>query len=176
MAILTFEEIARRSLLGEMRLIKAASDHATGKRVFLSYSSLDRRYVAGVVDFFADFGAPVYVDKDDAGLPDPPSLQTAKTLADNITICPKVVVLVSPASRASRWVPWELGLAHGTKGLENVSTLSIGPADQDAKWSEREYLALYPRIERGSLNGQQQWYVVDPRDGKAWTMRNWLFE
>lgn len=174
MAILSYDELLQRSRLDEQRLIKSASAQAEGKRVFLSYSSVDRAYVPGVVDFFAEHDAPAYIDQDDSELPDPPSLKTAQTLADNIGQCPKLVVLVSPLSKASRWVPWELGLAHGRKGLDHVATLPIGPSSTDEAWAEREYLGLYLRIKKATLNDGEQWAVRDPRDGKYWNLKYWL--
>ena len=174
MAILAFDELLKRSQLKEERLVKSASVYAEDKLVFLSYSSLDGKYVPGVVDFFADHDAPVYVDKKDSQLPDPPSLETAHTLAENIQTCPKLVVLVSPSTKTSRWVPWELGLAHGTKGVNHVATLPIGPSSTDEAWSEREYLGLYLRIRKGRTNNVEQWLVRDPRDGKAWGLKYWL--
>jgi hypothetical protein len=102
MAIMTYDELLRRGRLVEHRLIKAASEHAKDKTVFLSYSSHDAAYVAGAVEFFAGFRAGTYVDKDDSELPDPPSVKTASTLAENIAHCPRLVVLVSERTKSSR--------------------------------------------------------------------------
>ena len=60
--------------------VLAEAARASGKDLFLSYSSGDRVLITGVLDFLEDQGAAVYVDVHDQRLPRPPSVHTANIL------------------------------------------------------------------------------------------------
>jgi hypothetical protein len=150
--------------------------------VFLSYSSKDREHVAGVVRFFEEFDATVYVDIEDRALPEVPSVLTAAALCEKIELARRLVVLVTRATETSLWVPWELGVAHGKKGVSPLAVLPLSPADedQDEAWTKQHYLGLYPRIRHGPLIHPRtgatttEWMVSDPRDKRSWTIQQWL--
>ncbi len=57
----------------------------------------------------------------DEGVPDTVSGETAKKLKDRIKQQKKFLVLVTENSKDSRWVPWELGYADSTKGMEHIA-------------------------------------------------------
>ena len=138
--------------------------------VFLSHSSQDDESIPGVVEFLKQFGVAVFVDNYDERLPNPPSIETAKIIKDEIGKSERLLVLVSPNSRSSRWIPWELGLADALKGIVNVGILPITPDGYEEAWTKEEYFALYPRV----YNSYGAWYVLDPRDGKPWGLRAWI--
>ncbi len=170
MAFLTFGDIKRFSAtVSEERILKSAAETVAGKRVFLSYSSRDLEYVPGVIRFLEGFNASVYIDAGDKSLPQIPSPETAERLRSVIRNCPRFMVLVSPSSHASRWIPWELGLADGYKGASPVALLPIAPTSMEEAWAKQEYLGLYPRVVLGD-----SWSVYDPRDKKAWPLSSWL--
>jgi hypothetical protein len=82
----------------------------------------------------------------------------------------RFIVLVSPNSRFSRWIPWELGLADGYKDVAPIATLPITQSGIEESWAKEEYFGLYPRIYQVG----NEWYVFDPRDGHPWKLATWL--
>jgi len=173
MAFLTYSDIKRLSAtISEERILKSASETMAGKRVFLSYSSSDREHLVGIIKFLEGFNASVYIDAGDKSLPQIPSSETAEKLRRAIKNCPRFVVLVSPNSYASRWIPWELGLADGYKGTNLVALLPIAPISMEEAWVKQEYLGLYPRVVFTGSPGS--WIVLDPRDNRGWPLSNWL--
>ncbi len=169
MAFLTYRELRTEPLI-EQVLLKSASVRPKQKIVFLSHSSEDNTHLAGVVNFFSDFNAPVYVDIQDTTLPTTPSHRTASIIKNAISACPRFVILVSPNSYYSNWIPWELGFADSEKGVSNIALLPIAPTSREDKWIGYEYLSLYPRI----LKRNDEWRVYDTRDNKYWTLLKWL--
>lgn len=161
-------------ILENYSLAKEAS-LLSGKIVFLSHSTADDRHVHGVLRFFKRFKAPAYADDFDKRLPKPPTTATAVTLKDEIKKCPRFVVLVSPNSRLSRWIPWELGLADGFKNIPPIALLPVTPEGAEEAWANEEYFNLYPRIYcNGSSSVDDSWKVLDPRDNVAWKLSFWL--
>ena len=186
MALLNFDEVARFAArpLTEGLVKSAAETSPQETNVFLSYSSKDREHVAGVLRFFEQFDATVYVDIEDTALPEVPSVVTAATLCEKIEQARRLVVLVTKTTQTSLWVPWELGVAHGKKGVSPVALLPLSPADedQDEMWTKQHYLGLYPRIRFGPLHHRRsnatsaEWMVHDPRDKRSWPILQWLHE
>ena len=146
---------------------KTASAKAT---VFLSHSSADDEHVERIVLFFREFDALAYADNYDKSLPKPPSVITAETLKNKIANKSRFVVVVSPNSRNSRWIPWEIGIADGKKGVAPIAILPITADGNEDAWTVEEYFGLYPRIKLYD----DGWYVVDPRDNKKWKINDWL--
>ena len=146
---------------------KRASLQAT---VFLSHSTADDEYVDEIVLFFRDFDAVVYADNYDKSLPKPPSVKTSETLKCRIADTSRFVVLVSPNSRTSRWIPWELGIADGKKGVASIAILPVTPTGAEDAWTVEEYFGLYPRVKFQ----KDEWIVLDPRDKKWWSLTSWL--
>lgn len=173
MAFLSYNLIRERRQsvhFSNARVLAEAKAETASGAVFLSHSSKDDEQVEGVVMFLRDFGVRVYTDNHDARLPNPPSVETAKTLKGEIRDASRFVVLVSPNSRSSRWIPWELGLADGFKGIVPVALLPITQNGDEESWAREEYFALYPRIFRSD----NTWKVMDPRDQVPWLLQNWL--
>ena len=178
MANLTYEQInsfasRRKAVFLNDSLRKSAA--LLPRRVFLSYSHYDEDRVRGVEQFINDFGAGVYVDRGDDRLPKPPSPKTAEILRGEIARSPRFLVLLSPMSYQSGWIPWELGLGDGKLGPTKVAILPISEALDDEFWRTREYLGLYPRVFKPKdESGLDSWRVLDPADNKSWTLRQWL--
>ncbi len=180
MAFLSYGQI--KTLAGQVDrvfvegLAKRASVLDDTKIVFLAHSSMDEEYLKGVIKFFKDRDAPVYIDKGDKNLPVTPSPITAEILKNNINACPRFVVLVSLNSKNSKWIPWELGLADGLKRYDYVALLPITPSSDEEIWAQQEYLGLYPKIRYGQLGDyhSEVWMVFNPKTNSAWLLENWL--
>lgn len=160
----------RQSFLGQHQLLKEARSITDTKDIFLSHSSKDDHLVPGVIAFFKTFNAEVYADDFDKRLPDPPNTATAVILKEEIRRVPRLVVLATPNTYTSRWIPWELGLADGFRGIPPNAVLPITPEGNEPSWLRTEYFNLYPKI----VNLDGAWRVTDPRGISSWPLRDWL--
>ena len=157
------------------RLLKEASEKA-GKTVFLSHSSADDDLLPGVIRIIEGAGGAVYVDKRDPTLKQLDILEIANRLRAAVRTCRKFVLLVTPRSKDSKWIPWELGLGDGVNGDANVALFPSAEQSYDQQWSEQEYLGIYQRIIWGNFTGEEngQWMVLDHRKNTARKLGEWL--
>jgi len=173
----TFEDLNRfRVPLNEFQIIKAASATKSDKTVFLAHSSKDKKYLPAVISILENHGGRVYVDKDDDRLPESTNRETAEILRSTIKGCRRFVSFVTPNTRDSKWVPWELGLADGEKGEYQVALFPTANRALEQAWAEQEYLALYRRIVWGKIEGWDKpgWMVLDHIHNSAVSLRTWL--
>lgn len=156
--------------------IRRAAARAPGGATFLSHSSADADLLPGAIRLLESHGASVCVDKKDESLPPYTSRETAKALRDRIDACQKLVLLATPNSRSSRWVPWELGVADGLKSARNAALLPALESVTDTLWTEQEYLGIYDRIVWGDLRGVQGriWMVLNQESNTATRLYDWL--
>lgn len=77
------------------------------QRVFISYSSVDDGVARSVADTLAGLGIDYFLDSKDIKWGDDISGEIKKSLAD----CSHLIVVLSPASLKSQWVPFEIGHA-----------------------------------------------------------------
>lgn len=130
--------------------------------VFLSHCSNDAETILGVVHLLEQEGLDVYVD----WIVDPHHDRTKvdRTTAENLQRrmrqCDSLIYATSTSSRASIWMPWELGFFDG---LGNHDRISIMPIESDAPGHVgQEYLDLYPAIEKVRDGGHMLMAAVDP--------------
>ena len=140
----------------------------TIRSVFLSHSHADKDLVRPAVIFFKEQGVQVYVDWMDGEMPSRTSGETAKRLKSKISENDRFVVLVSEHSKESHWVPWELGLADGVKGMRKIASFPIRSDEREFKGNE--YFSIYPRIEL--INGTYYVWTDDPLYSVP--LRTWL--
>lgn len=162
--------------LHERQAITKAAASKSAKDTFLSHSSKDNDLVPGVALVLQNHGGEVYVDLGDDRLPEPPSVDTAQVLRDTIRDMRRFVLLVSPNSKGSIWIPWELGIADGQKSASAVALFPVVERVTETKWAEQEYLGLYRRIVWGSLEGHEKevWMVYDHHTNTAQLLSKWL--
>ena len=157
-------------------MFKSAQERSATGSTFLSHSSMDAEYVAGVLQLLQEHGAQVYVDKKDDNLPPKTSRETASVLKRRIAECRKFIVFATANSKDSRWVPWELGVSDGNKGsLRTAVFPGVDQAD-NVHWAEQEYLGLYDRIVFGRMQGYSQpiWMVWNQERNSAVPLQDWL--
>jgi TIR domain len=127
MQILTNYETLKRLERGvpdiSIRLEKAKILY--GKTVFLSHATADDDLVPGVLVLLDSHGGRVYVDHHDPSLPDSDCIEIAQHLRTVVRNCGKLVVLASPKSKESKWIPWELGLGDGMLPQRNVALFRL---------------------------------------------------
>ncbi len=158
-------------------LLKSVSTQRTSAgSTFLSHSSRDSDLVLGAITVLENHGASVYVDEVDPEMPPYTTDETAALLKKRIHQSNRFVLLASKNSKESKWVPWELGIADGDKGLNNIALFPASDSTYDQEWASWEYLGLYRRIVWGDLEGHKEplWIVLDEKKNTAQTLRDWL--
>lgn len=152
--------------------------HAANKiyNVFLSHASADDELLSGVIRILENHGAVVYIDDGDDRLPEKTTPETARVLKDSINDCHRFVLFVTPNSKGSRWIPWELGLGDGMKTSFAVALFPSAETWNETEWSEQEYLGLYQRIIWATFKGKEdpEWMVLNHHDNTATPLRKWL--
>ena len=120
--------------------------------IFLSHSSKDKQLTLGVKQLIEDSGYSVYIDWVDDPQLDRANVnaQTADKLRTRMRQSKFLVYVDSNNATTSTWMPWELGYFDGYK----PNKVGILPIRQNAEGSYigQEYLGLYPKIEKNSLN------------------------
>lgn len=164
------------SLQEQATVRERAESRSSRGATFLSHSSKDDKLLIGAVRVLEGHGATVYVDKKDPSLPPYTSKDTASTLKTRINDASKFVLLATENSKESKWVPWELGLADGYKGLGKIALFPAIEGQHDKNWTSWEYLGLYDRIVWGDLEGHDKplWIVVDEKKNTGTTLTKWL--
>jgi hypothetical protein len=169
-------EFAESMPINEQASIRrSASLRSPSGSIFLSHSSKDVDITIGAIQILENHGAKVYVDEIDPEMPPYTSAETAAKLKSRIKESKRFVMLASEASKDSRWVPWELGIADGYRGL---SQIALFPAVDDAAhtgWTSWEYLGLYRRIVWGIIKGSDPaWIVWNEDENSAIPLKRWL--
>lgn len=179
MAYLTFKRLQKEAGQPEA-LTKAFSlnesidkSSVSAIKIFLSYRRKDILYVKPIVKLLKSRGVTVYIDYLDDTLPNPPDHTTAAILRSSLTKCQKFILLATPNSKDSNWMPWELGLGDGHTGYEN--TLILPLVENDDYWNEREYYKIYGYIkEANSTNSTKRDWAVFYPDREAIWLTDWL--
>lgn len=156
--------------------VRSARSRQPEGLTFLSHSSKDERLLPAVVAVLEAHGARVYLDDLD------PELSTARgrTIADilraRIKACRKFIVLATDNVRASRWVPWELGLSDGHKTTYSTAIFPAVQIPASAEWVRLEYLGAYDRIVWGEQEGRSGhfWMVWNQETNNAIPLNEWL--
>lgn len=168
--------VSKMSIQEQASVRKSAEERSLSGATFLSHSSRDSDILPGAIELLQSHGATVYVDKKDPALPPYTSTETAEALKTRINQSKKFVLLASENSKESRWVPWELGLADGYKGIRQVAILPTVETRADTSWTKWEYLGLYRRIVWGKHKAYKDniWMVLDHKTNTATELEEWL--
>jgi hypothetical protein len=81
------------------------------QKVFISYSRADEEFVNKVVHTFDECGIQYFLDRKDINWGD----YITRKVQQGLSECSAMLVIISPASLQSQWVPFEIGLAIGEK-------------------------------------------------------------
>lgn len=110
---------------------------------FLCHSHLDRALALGLQELLLQNGMDLYVDWQDSSMPEQPSAETASILRRRIQGCSWFLFLATQNSKTSRWCPWELGHADGTKRSDRILLV---PTSDGRTTHGSEYLNLYRKV------------------------------
>ena len=118
----------------------------------------------------------MYIDEIDPAMPPYTTEKTASLLKERIIGTARFVLLASENSKDSRWVPWELGIADGCKGIDGIALFPASDNSFEQSWASWEYLGLYRRIVWGDLKGYEKplWMVLDQTRNTAIPLSRWL--
>lgn len=177
MAYVTLNQLSNIPIL----LSKSASrlDEARAVRqatVFLSHSHLDDNNLVRVITLLENENVKVKLDKTETMLVGLSGTAAAPIIRESIRSCPKFIVALTTSIIGSRWIPWELGLADGMHGSNNVAIFPLLTRSTDEIPVEKEYLDTYPAVEWVHLEGHrfEEYCVRIPGTTRFWTLKEWL--
>lgn len=174
MGYLTFSKLTNQTFqkaefINESRGINLSAS----KVVFLSYRRKDKEYVKPIVDLLHSLRVNVYIDYLDEQLPDTPNSKTAALLRERIKKSDKFIMVSTPNSKDSKWIPWELGLGDGFDGYENAIILPV--TNNTLIWTEQEYFEIYGYVkEANSTDGSKKDWAIFYPDLKPIWLSDWL--
>ncbi|WP_438480861.1 toll/interleukin-1 receptor domain-containing protein [Oleiharenicola lentus] len=140
--------LSELSLASGRRRTVNESRAAASRTAFLCHSHKDRVYAIGLKTILEEQGVSLYVDWIDDPMPDRPTRETADHIRRKIGDSHLFLFLATPNSMASRWCPWELGIADSRKGFDHIA---IVPTQDGTTFYGNEYLLLYRRLEMESV-------------------------
>jgi hypothetical protein len=112
--------------------------------IFLSHSFLDAKIIYGLKAVLEENGFSVYVYwLEDASERTRVTAETAERLRKRMQSCKFLLYATSENADNSRWMPWELGYFDGIRGK-----VAICPISNNSNFEGREYLGLYPHMEK----------------------------
>lgn len=141
--------------------------------IFLSHSSDDNEFVAGIKLFLQDFGFTVYVDWNDPELNhNNVTPKTADILRERMSHCKSMIYAYSDNAKSSRWMPWELGYFDGLKN----SMVAVMPITSNFRKSIQgsEYVGLYHVIDIAKIDGTDQRSLWVNDGTKYVNLSDWL--
>lgn len=116
-------------------------------RVFISHRQADSQRAASWVKFLGDYGVTSYLDILD---PTPVTLQgrqVSRYLHEKLRGCSHLLVVYTPNTKGSMWVPFEIGIA-----TERDSGIAIDLSFEDPQMPE--YLDEWPLLRTSSHHRQ----------------------
>lgn len=146
------------------------------KKIFLSHSHYDAKYVNMARTFFENLGISIYVDWADSSMPKHTCGETAKKIKNKIFENDFFVLLATNHSVSSKWCNWEVGVGDAYKALKD-KIIILPLADNSYNWDGNEYLQTYPYIicpEYSFLYGNPNLYMVNYPDGRELSLVDWL--
>ncbi len=133
------------------------------KTAFLCHSHQDSLLAQGLVQLLGENGWKVYIDWQDTSLPAVPSRATALKIQRRIKSADYFLFLATPKSLASRWCPWEIGYADGTKLIDRMFVITTSGVSGVEYGSE--YLGIYRHITWADTDELAAWEPGDTRYG-----------
>lgn len=126
------------------------------KTAFLCHSHKDQQLAIGLQQRLKEEGLNLYIDWQDASMPEEPNRETAENIQSIIRGSEIFLFLATQNSMSSRWCPWEIGYADGVK---NINQIAIIPTrDAIGHYYGNEYLQLYRRIDKIANSGPIYWF------------------
>jgi TIR domain len=135
------------------------------RTAFLCHSSKDNDAARGLVSLLQKAGWEVYIDYEDAALPEKPDRKTADRIQQKIKSTDFFLFLATSNSVASRWCPWEIGFADGCKLRASIWIVAT---EEGGHTYGNEYLDLYRQVD---LATDSDLIVLEPRATQGTRLR-----
>lgn len=150
---MAFNQSDIRSFSGYSAVRKSLNEarRENKRTAFLCHSHRDADLAKGLQGFLHNQGWEVYIDWEDATMPDTPDRRTAARIQEKIRSLEMFFFLATENSMSSRWCPWEIGYADGVKDLSSI--LVIPTRDTRGITYGNEYLQLYRYLDRTASGG-----------------------
>lgn len=135
------------SRTSKIRLLKSINEALASNKqtAFLCHSHKDQDLAIGLQVMLVENGWDLYIDWQDHEMPEQPNEETAAKIKKKINDLDWFLFLATPNSSASRWCPWEIGIADTRKKHERI--IIIPTTDSSGNWHGNEYLQLYNQID-----------------------------
>lgn len=137
------------SLTESSRYFIKSSSLDVNTTIFLSHSHFDRELAKNMKIYLSKYRINLYIDWLDNKMPANTNAKTALELKNKIKSNNYFLLLATNNALASKWVPWELGIADGAKSYDNILILPIN--DNYGRFNGNEYLQIYKRVEQDNL-------------------------
>jgi hypothetical protein len=131
---------------------------------FLCHSHHDRALAEGLQQVLKEDGWNLYIDWQDLEMPAVPNRETARRIQLRIAASDWFIFLATENSTASRWCPWEIGIADGRKDANRI--LVTPTQDDRGRHYGNEYLQLYRHVDPTSL-GRLQFFEPGATQGRS---------
>ncbi|MDP1743109.1 toll/interleukin-1 receptor domain-containing protein [Polaromonas sp.] len=128
------------------------------KTAFLCHSHKDAELAKGLERLLNDAGWTLYIDWDDASMPEVTNRETAQKIQQNILNAEYFLFLATANSMASKWCPWEIGYADGKKPIDRILMV---PTINGLTTHGNEYLQLYKKVDYASTGELATWRLGD---------------
>lgn len=174
-------EIPLSNKIASFEDIKNLSEHAIErhdyfgypKYVFISHKHSDLEYLKGFIDYLkSNYKINPYIDSMDSEMPQNTCPQTAERIKYVIGKCYKFILLATNDALSSKWCNWEVGIADKTKFENNDMAILPMVDDIYTPYNGNEYLSLYPRIERKSIDSDE--FIVKFNNDLSMSLYQWL--
>src|SRR5262245_17563113 len=128
--------------------------------VFISHSHRDEVRARALAAKLSQWQVSVYVDFQDTSLSQLPNLDLADRLVKKLRDCRLFIFAFSEQAVTSRWMPWELGLAHGV-----IGRAVLWPFTKRALRAKQtqEYLHLYEALDPASARDRLNELLAEAR-------------
>jgi hypothetical protein len=128
--------------------------------VFLSHSHCDESRARTLAGKLKQWDVSVYVDFQDIALSELPDSELAERLVSALRQCRLLIFAFSEDSVSSRWMPWELGLAHGV-----IGRAVLWPFTKRALRAKetQEYLHLYEALDPANARDRLNELLAEAR-------------
>jgi hypothetical protein len=174
--MLTESELLRYRgiFFNESKAYKSLSKADAQVTIFLSHSHKDQELVEGLINYLAiSSQIIIYVDWRDSDMPSATNRETAHLIKQKINDLDYFLVLATKNAMASKWVPWEIGIADTVKPAGKIAIIPV--VDPSGQYQGNEYMQLYPSIQPGNLLGSSVLAVFEPnRTSNGMVIRSWL--
>lgn len=137
--------------------------------IFLSHSHKDKDLILGFIAILEEYNVNLYVDWQDSGMPEITNKETAEKIKVKIKELDYFLLLATNNALASRWVPWEVGIADATKEFKKIAIIPI--TDENGQFQGNEYLQLYQRITFGE---GWQLGIFPPGATRGYFLDSWI--